>query len=161
MHTFRNARLADANRCFEIETSAFEGDEAATLEKIAKRIEVYPEGFLILEDDGQIVGFINSGCAETVELSDEAFKDLTGHDPEALNVVILSVVVEPRHQGKGHSRALMTEFVQRMRAMGKTTIHLICKEHHVPLYEGFGYQYQRPSASDHGGKSWHDMSMTL
>lgn len=42
---FRNARITDAHRCFEIETSAYEGDEAATLEKFATRIAQYPQGF--------------------------------------------------------------------------------------------------------------------
>ncbi len=159
MGIFRNARKADADRCFDIESSAYEGDEAATFEKIAKRIEVYPEGFLILEIEGTVVGFINCGCAHDVEMSDEEFKELVGHDPDAPNVVIMSVVVDPSHQGKGLSQALMVEFVERMKGMRKTTIHLMCKEHHVPLYEKFGFRYLRPSASDHGGMTWHEMSM--
>ena len=161
MHVFRNALPADANRCFEIETSAYEGDEAATHEKIAKRIETYPDGFLILEMEGKVVGFINCGCAYEVEMSDEDFKELIGHDPDAPNVVIMSVVVDPSHQGKGLSKELMIEFVKRMRIMEKAAIHLMCKEHHVPLYERFGYRYLQPSASDHGGMIWHEMSMTL
>lgn len=158
---FRHARPSDAARCFEIETAAYEGDEAATLEKIARRIDLYPQGFLVLEVGGEIAGFINSGCAHVVEMSEEAFKELAGHDPEAPNVVILSVVVDPVQQGKGLSRALMEEFVRRMRALGKTEIHLMCRDHHVPLYERFGYGYLRPSASDHGGMRWHEMSRTL
>ena len=161
MRKFRNARQSDALRCFEIETAAYEGDEAATLEKISKRIKVYPDGFLLLVDEGEIVGFINCGCAHEVEMSDEEFKELIGHDPEAPNVVILSVVVDPAHQGTGLSRALMTEFVGRMKDMGKSAIYLMCKEHHVPLYQKFGYSYLRPSASDHGGMTWHEMSMGL
>ena len=159
--TFRNALPADAARCFEIETSAYEGDEAATLEKIATRIAQYPQGFLILEAEGQTVGFINCGCAHDVVMSDEAFKELVGHSAEAPNVVIMSVVVDPAQQGKGYSKALMTEFVQRMRDMGKQTIHLMCKEQHVPLYERMGYQYTQPSPSDHGGMAWHEMVMAL
>ncbi|MEX0338890.1 MAG: GNAT family N-acetyltransferase [Arenibacterium sp.] len=161
MHKFRNARPEDAERCFAIEIGAYEGDEAATLAKISKRIEIYPEGFLILETGGVIAGFINSGCAHTIEMSDDAFKELVGHDPDAPNVVILSVVVDPPYQGKGLSRALMEEFVDRMRQAGKTTIHLMCKAQHVPLYEKFGYGYLRPSASGHGGMEWHEMSMSL
>ncbi len=161
MYRFRNAHPTDADRCFEIETSAYEGDEAATRAKIAKRIEVYPEGFVILEIDGEVKGFINCGCAHAVEMSDEAFKDLIGHDPAAPHVVIMSVVVDPAQQGKGHSRGLMDEFVGRMRQMGKATIHLMCKELHVPMYQKFGYRYLKPSASDHGGMTWHEMSMTL
>ncbi len=159
--TFRNALPTDAARCFEIETTAYEGDEAATLEKIATRIAQYPQGFLILEADGKVVGFINCGCAHQVVMSDEAFKELVGHSADAPNVVIMSVVVDPTHQGKGYSKALMTECVQRMRTMGKQTIHLMCKEQHVPLYERMGYQYVQPSPSDHGGMAWHEMVMAL
>lgn len=159
--TFRNATLADTDRCYQIETSAYEGDEAATREKIATRIGQYPEGFLILELDGAVVGFINSGCAHEVVMSDEAFKELVGHDAEAPNVVIMSVVIDPAHQGKGLSSLLMRTFVQRMRERGKATIHLMCKERHVELYRRMGYRYVQPSSSDHGGMAWHEMVMDL
>ena len=159
--TLRNALPTDAARCFQIETTAYEGDEAATLEKIATRIAQYPEGFLILEEDGAVVGFINSGCAHEVVMSDEAFKELVGHDAEAPNVVIMSVVVDPAHQGKGYAKRLMTAFVQRMGTLGKQTIHLMCKQQHVPLYTRMGYTYVRPSPSDHGGMAWHEMVMAL
>ncbi|VVN12084.1 hypothetical protein PS683_03906 [Pseudomonas fluorescens] len=159
--TLRTAIPADAARCFDIEITAYEGDEAATLEKIATRIAQYPQGFLILEAEGEVVGFINCGCAHEVVMSDEAFKELVGHSAEAPNVVIMSVVVDPLHQGKGYSTLLMNEFVQRMRAMGKHTIHLMCKQRHVPLYERMGYDYVRPSPSDHGGMAWHEMVMAL
>lgn len=159
--TLRNALPTDAARCFHIETTAYEGDEAATLEKIATRIAQYPEGFLILEEDGAVVGFINSGCAHEVVMSDEAFKELVGHDAEAPNVVIMSVVVDSAHQGKGYAKKLMTAFVQRMGTLGKQTIHLMCKQQHVPLYTRMGYTYVRPSPSDHGGMAWHEMVMAL
>ena len=161
MNTFREAQPADADRCFEIEPSAYEGDEAATHARISKRIETYPEGFLILEVDGRITGFINCGCAHEVEMSDEKFKELIGHAPDAPNVVIMSVVGDPAVQGKGYSRAMMDEFVGRMRRMGKEMIYLMCKERHVPLYEKLGFKYLKPSPSEHGGMSWHEMSMRL
>ncbi len=160
---FRPARPSDTDRCFQIETTAYEGDEAATHEKIATRIAQYPEGFLVLELDGRIAGFINSGCAHSVVMSDEAFKELVGHDAAAPNVVIMSVVLDPAYQGQGqgHASRLMHEFVAQMRAMEKKTIHLMCKERHVALYEHFGYRYVKPSPSDHGGMSWHEMVMDL
>ncbi|WP_448680343.1 GNAT family N-acetyltransferase [Pseudomonas nicosulfuronedens] len=159
--TFRTATLADTDRCFEIETTAYEGDEAATREKIATRIAQYPEGFLIMELDGEIIGFINSGCAHEVVMSDEAFKELVGHDPAAPNVVIMSVVIDPAQQGKGYATLLMRTFIEGMAGQGKRTIHLMCKDRHVPLYERFGYRYVKPSASDHGGMAWHEMVMEL
>lgn len=158
---FRRPVSSDSARCFEIETSAYEGDEAATLEKIERRIAKYPEGFLILEAEGKIVGFINSGCAFDVVMSDEEFKELIGHDPAAPNVVIMSVVVDPAEQGKGYSKLLMRRFIEGMREAGKKTIHLMCKDQHVPLYEKMDYRYVKPSKSEHGGMAWHEMVMTL
>ncbi|MFB4390459.1 MULTISPECIES: GNAT family N-acetyltransferase [unclassified Pseudomonas] len=158
---FRAATPQDAQRCFQIETTAYEGDEAATQEKIALRIAQYPEGFLVLELDGQVIGFINSGCAHEVVMSDEAFKELVGHDAQAPNVVIMSVVLDPAFQGQGYSTQLMTRFVSQMRERGKASIHLMCKDRHVGLYEKMGYRYVRPSASDHGGMAWHEMVMAL
>jgi len=158
---FRLARPSDVDRCYQIETAAYEGDEAATREKIATRIAQYPQGFLVMELDGTIAGFINGGCAHEVVMSDEAFKELVGHDPAAPNVVIMSVVIDPAHQGKGYAAPMMRAFVERMSDMDKQAIHLMCKERHVGLYERLGYRYVRPSTSDHGGMSWHEMVMTL
>ncbi|QJI29414.1 GNAT family N-acetyltransferase [Pseudomonas sp. ADAK18] len=158
---FRNAVSEDATRCYHIEIGAYEGDEAATLEKIATRIDLYPEGFLILEVDGEVVGFINSGCAHEVAMSDESFKELVGHSADAPNVVIMSVVVDPAHQGKGYAKQLMEAFILRMKGMGKQTIHLMCKDQHVELYQRMGYRYVQPSASDHGGMAWHEMVMDI
>ncbi|WP_296233099.1 GNAT family N-acetyltransferase [Pseudomonas sp. UBA4617] len=158
---FRTPTAADAERCYAIEIGAYEGDEAATLDKIRTRIAQYPQGFLMLEQAGEIVGFINSGCAHQVVMADEAFKELVGHDPLAPNVVIMSVVVDPAHQGKGYARCLMDEFVRRMKTAGKQSIHLMCKQQHVPLYQKMGYQYVQPSPSAHGGMAWHEMVMVL
>jgi len=159
--TFRQAVPQDTARCFEIERTAYEGDEAATETKIAKRIAVYPAGFIVMEVDGQIVGFINSGCARHVVMSDESFKELVGHDPDAPNVVIMSVAVDPAYQGRGYSTLLMREFVARMRRAGKAAIHLMCKSRHVDLYTKQGYRYVKLSDSTHGGMTWHEMVMEL
>jgi ribosomal protein S18 acetylase RimI-like enzyme len=159
--SFRQAIPSDTDRCFQIETQAYEGDEAATREKIAIRIAQYPQGFLVMELEGKVIGFINGGCAHEVVMSDESFKELIGHDPAAPNVVIMSVVIDPAYQGKGYATLLMNTFVEHMARLGKQTIHLMCKERHVALYERLGYAYVKPSASDHGGMAWHEMVMTL
>ncbi len=151
----------DLDRCYAIETSAYEGDEAATREKIAPRIREYPQGFVVLELDGEVVGFINSGCAHEVVMADEAFKELVGHDPAAPNVVIMSVAVAPPDQGKGHAGFLMRHFVELMRRAGKRSIHLMCREQHIPLYDHLGYRYVCPSTSGHGGLVWHEMVMDI
>jgi ribosomal protein S18 acetylase RimI-like enzyme len=157
----RQVEARDLDRCYEIESSAYEGDEAATREKIATRIHQYPEGFIVLERDGEVIGFINSGCADEVVMADEAFKELVGHNPAAPNVVIMSVVIAPEHQGQGYSTQLMRHFVEQAAKAGKRNIHLMCRKRHIALYRKFGYRYVQPSPSDHGGMAWHEMVMAL
>ncbi|TNH04797.1 GNAT family N-acetyltransferase [Testudinibacter sp. TR-2022] len=161
MLTFRQATIADIDRCFEIESTAYASDEAASREKIALRIAQYPDGFLLIETGNRIIGFINSGCAENVVMSDEQFKQLIGHDPAAPNVVIMSVVVDPHYQGRGYSVRLMQQFIELMRCRRKQAIYLMCKAEYIRFYEKFGYRYLKPSAFKHGGISWYEMLLAL
>lgn len=158
---FRMVQPADALRCFEIESMAYQGCEAATLDRIIKRAKKYPYGFIVMEMNGQIIGFINSGCANEVIMSNDGIKELIGHDPLAPNVVITSVVIDPIYQGKGFASLLMKVFVEYAKKLGKETIHLMCKERHIGLYKHLGYQYVKPSESSHGGMAWHEMVMKL
>lgn len=160
-YAIRSARPEDVDRCYEIESISYEGDEAATREKIAKRIATYPDGFMVIEIGEAIVGFVNSGSTHQVKMSDEYFKELVGHDPDGKHNVILSVVVHPEFQGKGLSSILMHNYILRMRKLKKESIQLMCKERHIALYEKFGFRYLMMSSSTHGGMSWHEMILSL
>jgi ribosomal protein S18 acetylase RimI-like enzyme len=157
----REVEVADLDRCFEIETVSYEGDEAASKQKILKRIITYPEGYVVLEVNGEIAGFINSGATHKVELSDEEFKELVGHDPNGEHIVIMSVVVHPDHQGKGFANQLMEYFISKMIKLNKSAIHLICQTNLIGLYTKQGFSYLCESESTHGSMSWHEMSLSL
>ncbi len=159
--TIRQVTARDLDRCCEIEFLSFSSAEAASREKIAKRISTYPEGFTVLETNGEIAGFINAGATHEVQLSDEAFKDLEGHDPTGAHVVIMSVVVHPDFRGLGLSASLMIDFIERMRTLGKEDIYLICQQELVAMYAKYGFVDLGPSASSHGGKCWHEMVLAL
>ncbi|MBB1274487.1 GNAT family N-acetyltransferase [Psychromonas sp. SR45-3] len=157
----RRAKVCDLDRCFEIENDAYAGEEAATKEKILKRIQTYPEGFIVLENEKEIIGFNNSGATHKVELSDEEFKELIGHDPDGKHIVIMSVVIHPNYQGKSFTSLLMRNFINAMQAMGKTEIYLICQTEMINMYAKYGFIHLGESDSDHGGLSWHEMSLAL
>ena len=157
----RNVFFFKQKTAYEIETVSYGGDEAASKEKILKRIRTYPEGFIVLENEREIIGFINAGATDNVVLSDEEFKELVGHDPNGTQIVIMSVVVHPDYQGQGMAARLMDDFIGRMKAMEKQEIYLICQTELISMYARFGYKDLGPSDSDHGGLSWHEMSLTL
>lgn len=159
--TIRIVNKMDLNRCFEIEKASYAGEEAATKEKILQRIQTYPEGFIVLENNNEVIGFINSGATHKVALSDDEFKELIGHDPSGKHIVIMSVVVHPSFQGKGMASQLMESFIETMKQSGKADIYLICQTELIDMYTKYGFIYLGQSDSEHGGLSWHEMSLSL
>jgi ribosomal protein S18 acetylase RimI-like enzyme len=157
----REVTNKDLERCFLIETIAYKGDESASKEKILKRITNYPEGFVVLEINNEIAGFINSGATNEVRLSDEEFKELIGHDPTGKHVVIMSVVVHPDYQGNGYADQLLECFIAKMENLKKSSINLICQSNLIRLYERHGFVLLGKSESSHGGLEWYEMSKIL
>lgn len=157
----REATLSDLDRCFEIEHLSYDGDEAANKDKIKRRIEQYPQGFIVLETEGTVMGFINSGATHQVVMSEEAIKEMVGHDSAGKKVVVMSVVVHPGVQGKGYGRQLMETFIRKMQSLEKESIHLMCQAFYIPFYEQFGFTLEGKSESEHGGLKWYEMSLTL
>lgn len=157
----RDVTPEDIKACHDIEVACFSESEAASMEKIERRARIFQEGFLVAEINRKIVGFINSGATDSPDLSNEAFKDLVGHDSNGENMVVLSIAVAPGFQGSGISRPLMEKFVSNAKALGKTAILLLCRKNLIGYYEKFGYQDTGVSASNHGGGRWHEMRLDL
>lgn len=153
----RNVEMKDVEACAAIEEACFEPSEAASEAKIRLRAELFPHGFIVGELDGNIIGMVNSGATPKDDITDEALKAMTGHDPEGQNLVIFSMAIAPDFQGKGYSRPLMESFIDRARAQGRSKILLICKDHLVDYYARFGFDYGGKSKSTHGGFEWHEM----
>jgi ribosomal protein S18 acetylase RimI-like enzyme len=160
-YKIRNVAESDLDRCFEIEQVSYDGNEAATREKIRKRIKKYPEGFIVLDLNGMVVGFINCGATDDVDLANEEFKDLIGHESNGKHIVIFSVVIDKDFQGKGFAGKLLADFIDRIKRMQKRSIHLICRDNLIEFYKKFGFEYIRESDSTHGGLNWHEMVLSL
>ncbi len=157
----RTAEEKDTHRCFQIESLCFEPSEAASLHKIQIRQQQYPDGFLIAEYNGSVIGMINSGATDKPDLADEEFKDMIGHDPGGKNLVIFSVAVIPEFQNKGISQKLMMAFLERAKDLDKRSVFLLCKSDLVTYYEKAGFNNCGESPSKHGGSSWWEMRLDL
>jgi len=157
----REVTPEDVESCCEIESTCFEPSEAASQIKIVNRSKIYPEGFLIAEIDGRIVGHVNSAATNQDDISKEEFKDLVGHEPDGQNIVIFSLAVLPSNQGQGISSILLKSFIERSRELRKSKILLLCKSNLLKYYQKFGFQDLGLSASTHGGFDWHEMALKL
>lgn len=157
----RTVRPDDIDACLRIETACFPPDEAATREGIEKRVKTFPEGFLVAEIDGTVAGQINSGATNKDDITDEAFKQLDGHEKDGRNMVIFSLSVLPDYRRRGIAGALLRRFADDARKQGRETILLLCKDELVGYYSRFGFKDRGLSDSEHGGVQWHEMALPL
>jgi ribosomal protein S18 acetylase RimI-like enzyme len=157
----RHVRPEDLEACFIVETSGFPPEEAATRDTIRLRIEAFPQGFLVAEVDGSVVGILNSAATDKDDIGDEELKQLIGHDPQGRNMVVFALAVLPAFQKLGIARRLMSQFADEARQQGKQAILLICKQHLIGYYEGMGFLHAGLSRSTHGGAEWHEMRLEL
>ncbi len=157
----RHVRPADLEACFQVEISGFPPEEAATRETIQRRIDTFPQGFLVAEVEGQIVGMLNSAATDKDDISDEELKQLIGHDVNGKNMVVFALAVLPEFRRQGVARQLMLHFMELARQAHKENILLMCKQYLIPYYAGLGFTHVGLSKSTHGGAEWHNMRYTL
>ena len=156
----RQADKHDVDGCYRTESACYTSD-GATREKILKRIMLFPEGFLVAESKGEIIGLINSASTDKEEITDEEFKDMVGHVKEGGNMVVFSLAVLPEFQGNGISKQLMARFIEVSKGLKKEKILLICKSDLIPYYHRFGFLYSGKSKSQHVGFEWYEMCLLL
>ncbi|MGB1239601.1 MAG: GNAT family N-acetyltransferase [Pseudomonadales bacterium] len=161
MRQIRAVTIADLPRLAELEAVCFPATEAAKPEQFSARFAVFPECFLLLEEDGKIVGHIN-GCVHSApELPDALYANPELHRPDGDYQTVFGLVVDPDYRGRGFAGLLLERFAQDSRERGCKGMVLTCKAHLVGLYERHGFVCQGVSASSHGGAQWMDMLRTF
>ena len=153
----RPAKMSDLDEISAVESACFPPIEAASKESLEKRINAYGDSFLVAEEDGRIIGFINGSATDERVIHDEMFSDIACHKENGTYQAIFGLSVAPEHQRKGIARTLMNALIDHARSHGKKGLILTCKEHLVAYYGTFGYQNLGVSASTHGGAVWYDM----
>ncbi len=156
----RQVTTNDLDSCVNVESNCYTS-EGATKERIAKRIETFPQGFLVAEMNGQVVGIMNSASTDLEDITDEKFKDMVGHVPAGKNIVVFSLAVLPDFQGKGISTLLMSKFIKTAKKLGKKNVLLICKENLIEYYQRYGFVLLGRSRSTHGGFEWYEMRLHI
>lgn len=153
----RQVKLGDLDGVTEVEGVCFPEAEAATRESFEKRIEIFPESFLIAEMEGKIVGFIDGAVIGKRHIEDEMFERADCHEPNGEFQAVYGIAVLPGYQCRGIGRLLMESLIKLARDHGRKGMTLTCKAHKIKYYESFGYKTEGISQSVHGGAIWYDM----
>ena len=160
---FQSVRANEAEEIAEIEKICFPPHEACSKKDMFERVEHAPELFLVAVDKetGTIAGFLNGLATDEEAFRDEFFTDITVHNPEGKNIMLLGLDVLPQHRGQGLARELMFQYLNREKKKERKTVFLTCLEEKVEMYRKMGFKDLGISASVWGGEEWHDMSYTL
>lgn len=153
----RNVRLSDLDRVTEIESQCFPKEEAASKEAFNYRIKTFPGSFLVIEDQGLILGHINGACSDAPFICDELFEEDGGHNDDGQNQMIFGLAVDPAYQKRGLAAKLLKALIEVAFEQKRKQVVLTCKEQLISYYERFGFVSIGISESTHGGAVWYDL----
>ena len=160
MH-IRTASMSDLVALTAIEAACFPAAEAATEQDFAKRLAVYPDHFWLLEQDGEIVSFVNGMVTDEADLRDEMYTDASLHDPNGAWQMIFGVNTLPKYRRQGFAEQVLRRVIADAKAQGRKGCVLTCKEQLVHYYAKLGFKNEGVSESTHGGVVWYAMRLTF
>lgn len=162
-YIFRAIRKEEAKQAAEIERICFAPEVACKEKSMIERAQNAPEFFLVAEDreTGKIAGFLNGIATKESKFRDEFFMDISLHDPQGENVMLLGLDVLPKYRGQGLAKALVREYVRRERELGRRSLILTCENKKIGMYKRMGFVDQGISASVLGGVTWYEMTYDL
>lgn len=167
--SYRHVQIEDMSRCYEIESSSYPEDEAATLEKLIYRQQYAGEYFICVtksqdetSDSDHIIGFIcSTRCSEFTEES------MSEHDANGSILAIHSVVVDEKYRRQGVASAMLKDYLKQMISFsslvastgtnGFSRVLLLAKSHLLSFYVDCGFSVLRPSPIVHGQDTWYEL----
>lgn len=160
-YIIRSGDISDKVKLAELEGRCFPKAEAATLETFEKRLEVYSDQFVIVEDGDRIIAVVNGPVTRQKDLTDEMYADTSYHDPKGEWKMIFGVETDPAYQRKGIASLAMRQCIEQAGKEGRKGLVLTCKENLIGFYERFGFVSEGVSGSEHGGATWYQMRLLL
>ena len=158
----RTASMKDLAAVTAVEAACFPPNEAAQEKDFAARLAVYPDHFWLLEEeDGRLVSFINGMATDEPLLRDEMYENAALHREDGAWQMIFGVNTIPEYRRRGCAARVMEWVIADAKAQGRRGCVLTCKEALIHYYETFGFQSEGVSRSTHGGVVWYDMRLTF
>lgn len=158
----RTGTMEDLAAVTAVEAACFPAAEAATEQDFAARLAVYPNHFWLMEDEaGQLVSFVNGMVTCEPDLRDEMYSDASFHDEAGDWQMIFGVNTLPEFRRRGLAGTVLRRVIADAKAQGRRGCVLTCKDRLVHYYAGFGFVSEGVSESIHGGVVWYQMRLTF
>lgn len=168
---YRLSTPQDMLECFEIESSSYPSDEAASMSSLEYRQQFANPYFQVAttinnDNEPTIVGFV---CATRCDdFEDEEV--MATHSETGRLLAIHSVVVREEFRRKGIASAMLKHYVRTVEEENKKSststvavesIVLLAKSHLLGFYVNCGFQVNRPSPIVHGKDLWYELERPL
>ncbi len=158
-YVIRKATIEDLDNIAQLEATCFPAAEAASKESFKKRLERYPDYFLLLFISDKLVSMVNGLVTDTPDLQDEMYDDAGLHNPVGAWQMIFGVDTDPAYQRKGYAEATLRAFINNAQKEGRKGVVLTCKDKLLHYYAKFGFENEGMSASTHGDVTWYQMRL--
>lgn len=155
----RQARIEDLDVIYAIELDNFGLEESISREVLAAHIQKIGSSFLVAEEKGEILGYLEGPIRPERYLVDTSFtaqiEDLPDLDGGYISITSLSV--SKTAQGLGVGKALLEAMKELARNQERHGINLTCHDYLTAYYEKHDFINEGISQSAFAGQVWYDM----
>ncbi|WP_292467944.1 N-acetyltransferase [Methanolobus sp.] len=117
--SIRNAKKSDIEIILLVENDSFHENIAESRDVFFDRMKVFPEGFLVMEIDGEIGGYISSemwGHSENIDTErfrlNHTIADV--HRSDGSELYISSIGILTKYRAKGYGKMLFSKLIERI-----------------------------------------------
>lgn len=158
--TIRAAQSQDLQAIAALEAACFPPAEAATPQSLEQRLKVFADHFLLLlNEEGELVGFINGMVTDLPDLEDCMYEQAELHNEQGAWQMIFGLDVREQDRCRGYGARLVRAMTEHARSQGRRGLVLTCKEHRLAYYSSLGFVDEGFCGSVHGGVCWHQMRL--
>lgn len=137
----RAASLEDLDFILNVERSAFPPNRQASLDNLQKRLQLFPQGCLVAEQNGELVGFetslVTRDIVSIVELDQP---DEVIHDPTGIVYYMRSLAIKQEFQRRGIGKALTGEAIKLARVFNKQVFRFTAAQNVENFYTKLGFK---------------------
>lgn len=158
----RHATMQDLDALSAMEHECFPAAEAASRQEFAERIAAYGDHFwLLFDDDGTLVSFVNGMVTDEPDLTDDMYADASKHNEHGAWQMIFGVNTIPSCRRRGYASKLLRQVIEDARTQERKGVVLTCKAEKIAWYAGLGFVDEGLSKSTHGNVDWYQMRVSF
>ena len=155
----RTANINDLDEIYNIESTCFSANEAASKKDLKNRLKYYPNHFWLIFNEDRLIAFIDGMVTTQKDLADEMYEDASLHDENGNWQMIFGVNTLPEYRKQGYASSLINQIISCAKKEKRLGVVLTCKKELINFYSKFGFVDEGISESEHGGVIWHQMRL--